>query len=96
MVTRGHTLVAPKRHVATDFDLAEREQRACWLLANRVQSLLQDHLAPEGISLRVDGGSAAGPSSDHTALQLLPRYEDEERPDPASRAVRPPSDVDST
>ena len=37
-----HALVVPKRHVEDYFDLAEREQQACWLLVNRVQTLLQD------------------------------------------------------
>jgi ATP adenylyltransferase len=71
-VTQGHTLVAPKRHVATYFDLAEREQRACWLLANRAQSILQDRLDPDGVGVGIDVGFAAGHTSDHTALHLLP------------------------
>jgi diadenosine tetraphosphate (Ap4A) HIT family hydrolase len=49
--TRGHTLVLPKRHVADYFNLVEREQKACWLLLNRVQTLLKKHLDPENITV---------------------------------------------
>jgi len=87
-VTQGHTLVAPKRHVASYFDLAEREQRACWLLVNRVQSRLQDHVAPKGFTVGVDVGPAAGQSADHTHVQILPRH-DESTPGPGLRTVIP-------
>lgn len=33
-VSKGHTLIIPKRHVAGYFDLTTREQRALWLLVN--------------------------------------------------------------
>lgn len=83
---RDHTLVAPKRHVASYFNLAEREQQACWLLVNRVQSLLQDRLSPDGFTIGFDVGPAAGQTSDHAHLQVLPRY-DESTPGPGIRTV---------
>ena len=49
--TKGHTLVLPKRHVADYFDLVEREQKACWLLLNRVQTLLKKHLDSENVTI---------------------------------------------
>jgi diadenosine tetraphosphate (Ap4A) HIT family hydrolase len=73
-VTQGHTLVLPKRHVANYFDLAEREQRACWLLVNRVQAHLQERVSPNGFTVGFDVGPAAGQSADHAHLQVLPRH----------------------
>ena len=35
-VAKGHTLVVPKRHVASIFDLTEEEQAAIWKLAVQV------------------------------------------------------------
>jgi len=91
-VTQGHTLVAPKRHVARYFNLAEREQRACWLLVNRAQSHLQDRMAPEGFTVGTDVGPAAGQSADHAHLQILPRH-DASTPGPGLRTVIPSAAV---
>lgn len=84
--TRGHTLVLPKRHVANYFDLTEREQRACWLLANRAHSHLQDRVSPDGVTVGIDVGPAAGHSADHAHLHLLPRH-DASTPGPGLRTV---------
>ncbi len=85
-VTQGHTLVLPKRHIANYFDLAWREQQACWLLVNRVQSLLRDRHAPNGFTVGVDVGPTAGQTSDHAHLQVLPRY-DASTPGPGIQTV---------
>jgi len=74
----GHTLVIPKRHVADYFSLAEREQQACWLLVNRVQSRIDEMLAPDGFNVGVDVGPAAGQTAGHAHLHVIPRYEDED------------------
>lgn len=73
-VTEGHTLVLPKRHVPSYFDLAERERRACWLLTDRVHSVLQDRYDPDGFNVGLNDGDAAGQSVDHAHLHVLPRY----------------------
>jgi diadenosine tetraphosphate (Ap4A) HIT family hydrolase len=85
-VTEGHTLVAPKRHVASYFDLAEREQRSCWLLINRAQSLLRNRIDPDGFTVGFDVGPAAGQSADHAHLHLLPR-QDASTPGPGIQTV---------
>lgn len=85
-VTNGHTLVAPKRHVARYFDLAEREQRACWLLINRAYSRLKDRVAPDGFTVGLDVGPAAGQSCDHAHLQIYPRH-DASTPGPGIQTV---------
>ena len=39
-VAEGHTLVIPKRHVASLFDLPEEEQAAVWRLVAQVRAML--------------------------------------------------------
>jgi ATP adenylyltransferase len=85
-VTNGHTLVVPKRHVANYFDLAEREQQACWLLVNRAQSRLLERVSPDGFTVGFDSGSAAGQSADHAHFHLLPRH-GASTPTPGIRAL---------
>ena len=38
-ISEGHTLVVPKRHVASLFDLTEEEQAAVWSLVKPVPDL---------------------------------------------------------
>ena len=35
-ITKGHTLVVPKRHVASIFDLSDEEQAAIWQFVAQV------------------------------------------------------------
>jgi diadenosine tetraphosphate (Ap4A) HIT family hydrolase len=90
----GHSIVFPKRHVSNYFDLAEREQWACWLLVNRAQSHLQDRMSPDGFTVGMDVGPAAGQSADHAHLQILPRY-DASTSSPGLRTLIPNGPIDS-
>jgi diadenosine tetraphosphate (Ap4A) HIT family hydrolase len=45
-VTPGHTLVVPKRHVASIFDLPEPEYRELWAQVAKVRSLLVEKFHP--------------------------------------------------
>src|SRR5262245_43048394 len=50
-VARGHTLVIPKRHVASFFELSEDEQAAVWKLVAQVRDSLFAELRPEGFNV---------------------------------------------
>lgn len=75
-VTDGHTLVLPKRHVPSYFDLADPERRACRLLTDRVRSVLQDQYDPDGVNIGINDGTAAGQVVDHACIHVLPRYDE--------------------
>jgi galactose-1-phosphate uridylyltransferase len=53
-VSKGHTLIIPKRHVDNYFDLSTREQRALWLLANRCKNLLTKRFNPDGFNVGIN------------------------------------------
>jgi hypothetical protein len=48
-ITQGHSLVIPKRHVASLFELTEVEQVAVWKLVSQVRALLAAELQPDGL-----------------------------------------------
>jgi diadenosine tetraphosphate (Ap4A) HIT family hydrolase len=73
-VTDGHTLVLPKRHVNNYFELSEREQTACQIMVNRVQSRLQDKHAPDGFNVGLNVGTDAGQTVPHAHIHVIPRY----------------------
>jgi diadenosine tetraphosphate (Ap4A) HIT family hydrolase len=89
-VTEGHALVLPKRHVESYFDLAEREQTACWIMVDRVKSILQDRHNPDGINVGINDGEKAGQTVSHTHVHVIPRYDgDVDNPTGGVRNVIP-------
>jgi diadenosine tetraphosphate (Ap4A) HIT family hydrolase len=59
-VADGHTLVVPKRHVASLFDLSEEEQAALWRLVALVRAKLMGEQQPDGFNVGVNDGPVAG------------------------------------
>jgi diadenosine tetraphosphate (Ap4A) HIT family hydrolase len=74
-VTEGHALVIPKRHVESYFDLSVQEQRACWLVVNRVKSLLDSRYGSPGYNVGINDGEAGGQTIPHAHIHVIPRYE---------------------
>lgn len=89
-VALGHTLVIPKLHVATIFDLPRDAYSACFLLLKEVKSLIEREYHPQGVNVGVNCGSAAGQTVEHAHIHLIPRYSgDVENPRGGVRNVIP-------
>ncbi|MDD4847171.1 MAG: bifunctional class I SAM-dependent methyltransferase/HIT family protein [Bacteroidales bacterium] len=73
-VSKGHTLIVPKRHVASYFDLSTHEQRALWLLTNRCKKILEKRHNPDGFNVGINVGESAGQSIFHVHIHIIPRY----------------------
>ena len=73
-VSDGHTLVVPKQHVASMFDLPEEEQEAMWRLAGEARSRLLDEYHPDGFNVGLNDGVAAGQTVMHVHIHVIPRY----------------------
>src|SRR2546425_261458 len=86
-LTRGHTLVAPRRHEADYFALTAAEQTAMWRLVNAVRARLERELHPDGYNLGVNVSQAAGQTVDHVHIHLIPRYAGD-ADDPAAGSPR--------
>ncbi len=80
-VSPGHTLVVPRRHVASLFALTPAEQRAVWELVARVRSHLDAALRPDAFNVGLNDGPAAGQTVPHAHVHVIPRYEGDV-PDP--------------
>jgi len=76
-VAVGHTLVIPKRHVASLFDLPAEEQAAIWRLVAQVRDKLVSELHPDGFNVGVNDGSAAGQTVMHAHVHVIPRWKDD-------------------
>jgi len=73
-VSPGHTLVIPRRHVGSFFELTPLE-RACMLeLLAQARAELDASLRPDGFNIGINDGAAAGQTVPHLHLHLIPRY----------------------
>ena len=89
-VSPGHTLVIPKRHVASFFELTPDEVATCMELINEEKKLIDDEFAPDGYNIGVNVGPAAGQSINHVHIHIIPRYQgDVENPQGGVRHVIP-------
>ena len=73
-LTHGHTLVVPRRHVASLFELSAEEQAELWQLVTQVRSALVEQLHPDGFTVGVNDGEAAGQTVPHAHIHVIPRY----------------------
>lgn len=89
-VTEGHALVVPKRLVSYYFDLTLKEQMACWIVANKVKTILQEKFNPDGFNIGININEAAGQTVPHCHIHIIPRYKsDVENPRGGIRGVIP-------
>ncbi len=73
-VTDGHTLVIPKRHAETFFDLTEEEVLACnRLLHEQRRAILRSDKSVQGFNIGMNAGEAAGQTQFHCHIHLIPR-----------------------
>lgn len=72
-VTQGHTLVIPKRHVASLFELTEKEQSEVWKLVADVRPMLVTEFQPNGFNIGLNDGTAAGQTVMHAHVHVIPR-----------------------
>jgi diadenosine tetraphosphate (Ap4A) HIT family hydrolase len=86
----GHTLIIPRRHVASFFDLTQEEVAACMSLIKEEKKLIDEEFNPDGYNIGLNVGPAAGQSIFHVHIHLIPRYKgDVENPQGGVRHVVP-------
>ena len=73
-VSKGHTLVVPKRHVASLWEMTSEEYMDAFGLVRQVKDILQEQLKPQGFNVGVNCGEVAGQSVFHAHIHLMPRY----------------------
>ena len=82
-VSDGHTLVLPRRHVQSVFELAVEEQQEVWNLVAEVRDRLRSTLGsvPDGFNVGPNDGVQAGQTVTHAHVHVIPRYKND-MPDP--------------
>ena len=73
-LNEGHTLVVPRTHAATLFEVDEADLRAAIATAKRVAVAIRAALRPDGLNLLQANGAAAFQSVPHLHFHLVPRF----------------------
>jgi diadenosine tetraphosphate (Ap4A) HIT family hydrolase len=73
-VSRGHTLVVPKRHVASIWEMTTEEYIDAFGLVRQVKDVLEKNFEPQGFNVGANCGDAAGQSVSHAHIHIIPRY----------------------
>ena len=80
-VSPGHTLIIPRRHVASFFDTTDEERLALMKILDETKALIDREHQPDGYNIGINGGLAAGQTVMHLHIHLIPRYKGD-KPDP--------------
>lgn len=73
-VSPGHTLIIPRRHIGSFFDLAGEERTAMLTLLDSAKTELETEFHPDGYNIGINDGVAAGQTVPHLHIHLIPRY----------------------
>ena len=90
-VSEFHSLIVPKRHVETYFELTSEEIQACnELILKTKEKILKLDSSVNGFNIGTNAGKVAGQSIMHCHIHLIPRREgDVEDPQGGVRSVIP-------
>ena len=80
-VSPGHTLVLPKRHIASIFEATKEEVAALWEALQQARTNLIKEHSPDGFNIGINDGLASGQTILHLHIHMIPRYKGD-MPDP--------------
>ena len=89
-VSSGHTLIVPRRHVGSFFEVTDEERADLMQLLMQARHDLERESSPAGYNVGINDGPAAGQTVPHLHIHLIPRYAgDREDPRGGVRWVLP-------
>lgn len=77
-VSPGHTLIIPKRHVGSFFEIAQEERDALFQLLNKAKETIDTEFQPDGFNIGINDGPAAGQTVPHLHMHLIPRFKNDQ------------------
>jgi histidine triad (HIT) family protein len=79
-LNEGHTLVIPKEHYVTIFEVPEELVAHLHRIVQRVALAVRESTKADGISIIQQNGKAAGQEVFHLHVHVIPRYEGQKLP----------------
>lgn len=75
-LSKGHTLLIPKEHVANIFEMSSEVASNLFAVAPKIANAIKDTFNPAGMNLVNNNGEAAGQTVFHFHLHFIPRYDE--------------------
>ena len=72
-ITDGHTLVVPRKHVSSIYELSAPEQSELWEVVAKVRALLIERFRVDSLNIGANDGLAAGQTIAHAHVHVIPR-----------------------
>jgi hypothetical protein len=89
-ISQGHSLIIPKRHVSSIFEIQKNELLGLFNLLTDVKNKLTEQFSPDGFNIGINDNEAAGQTISHVHIHLIPRYRgDQEHPRGGIRWIFP-------
>lgn len=73
-ISKGHTLIIPKRHFQDFFSAEPEEMKQIYNLINDVKNIIDKKYHPDGYNIATNCGYYAGQTIMHFHVHLIPRY----------------------
>ena len=73
-VSPGHTLIIPRRHAGSFFDMNDMERNGLLALLDMARLALDKEFKPDGYNIGINDGASAGQTVPHLHIHLIPRY----------------------
>ncbi len=73
-ISLGHTLIIPKRHIASFFETNNEEREGLIEVLERSKEILDEEFGPDGYNIGINDGVTAGQTVMHVHIHLIPRY----------------------
>jgi histidine triad (HIT) family protein len=73
----GHTVIVPRRHVATIEEMEPREASALFAVVQRLAGPVRRALGAAGSTIGINNGPATGQTIPHVHVHIVPRWPDD-------------------
>lgn len=73
-ISPGHTLIIPRRHIESFFELTDGERNNLMKLLEEAKKVNDTELRPDGYNIGINDGAIAGQTVPHLHIHLIPRY----------------------
>lgn len=73
-VSPGHSLIIPKRHVGSFFEVCTEERMSMLALLDLAKAAIDEQYHPDAYNIGINDGASAGQTVPHLHLHLIPRY----------------------
>ena len=78
-ISSGHTLLVPKRHIKSLFELTTDEQAEFFPLLKHAKDEIKAEFSSDAFNIGVNDGEVAGQTVMHLHVHLIPRYQGDQQ-----------------